>query len=189
MDSQINKPKSPFRWLLAIPIQVFINILMVPLGIWVDTSFWAAASRAQIEQQGFVEGHGIPIFTAIITLVGFGVTIYVTVAAIIGTVVSVVRTRRKQQMDEQQRKPKSPFRWLLVIPIQLGIDVLLVLLGIAADILLGSAGDGIPLITVWAILTGFVVTFFVIFAAVICMVVSRIRSEKNKTVSLFHMKE
>lgn len=178
------KPKSPYRWLLAIPIQLVINVLMVPLGFWIDMKFWEASARAMIEEQGYVEGHGIPIFTVLIPLIGAGVTIYVIVAAIICTVILLIKSHRNQQMDDQKSKSEPPYRWLLAIPIQLGIDVLLVLLGMGVDALRGYVeGRGIPVITVLTSLTVAVVTVFVTVAAIVCTVVSLIRARKNKTIT------
>lgn len=92
-DRQTDGKKSPYRWLWAILIQVVINVLLVPLGIWVDIKFWDASARAMIEAQGYVNGHGIPVFTLLLPLFGFVVTVIVTVAAIICTTVSVIREK------------------------------------------------------------------------------------------------
>ena len=181
MEGREHKAKSPYRWLLAIPIQLVINVLMVPLGVWIDMKFWEASARAMIEEQGYVEGHGIPIFTVLIPLIGAGVTIYVIVAAIICTVILLIKTRKNQQMDGQKSKSESPYRWLLAIPIQLGIDVLLVLLGMGVDALQGYVkGHGIPVITILTSLTVAVVTVFVTVAAIVRMVISLIRAGKVK---------
>ena len=95
MDRQERKTKSPYRWLLAIPVQMLINVLLVPLGVWVDMRFWEAA-RVTAEEQGYI-GHGIPVFTVLVPLAGAVVTVIVVVVSFICTIVSLVRLDRKQR--------------------------------------------------------------------------------------------
>lgn len=184
MDSQMHKPKSPYRWLLAIPIQLFINVLMGPLGFWVDMRIWEASRRAMIEEQGYAEGHGFPVFSVLIPLLGVIVTIFVIVTAIICTVVSFNRIKRNQHMNYQKPKPMSPYRWLLAIPIQLVINVLLVPLGMCIDISTGPIeGEIVPVFQILIPLMGVVVTVLVTVAAIACTVVSLIRARNNKEIT------
>lgn len=186
MDRLEQKPKSPYRWLLAIPLQLVINVLMVPLGFWADTLFWEKAAQSMMEEQGYVEGHGIPIFSVIIPLIGVAMTLFVIMASIFCTVVLLDRAKKNQQTAMQVHRSKSPYRWLLAIPIQLLNNVLLVPLGSLVDFLLWRAEDSASLggyswqeVSVFAILlplAGVVVTVLVTIAAIVCTVVSMIRA-------------
>ena len=186
MDRQEHKPKSPYRWLLAIPLQLVINALMVPLGFWVDTLLWERTAQSMIEEQGYVEGHGIPIFSVLIPLIGVAVTLFVIMASIFCTVILLLRARKNQQTAVQIHRLKSPYRWLLAIPIQLLANVLLVPLGSLADFLLWRAEDSawsagytwydVSVFAILLPLAGVVVTVLVTIAAIVCTVVSMIRA-------------
>ena len=179
MDSQERKPGLPYKWLLAIPIQIVINVLMAPLGFWIDTLIFKPNDEYL--------GHGIPIFSVLMPLFGAVVTLFVIMTAIICTVIPLLRAGKDQHRADQKHKSKSPFRWLLAIPIQLANNILLVPLGYLVDYLSwrssSTAFEKIGHDPVFAILipaVGVVVTVLVTIAAAVCTVVSLIRAIINR---------
>ena len=182
MDSQERKPGSSYRWLLAIPILIVINISMAPLGFWMDTLIFKPNDEYL--------GHGIPIFSVLMPLFGAVVTFCVIMTAIICTVVSLFRVGKDQHTAEQKNKSKSPYRWLWTIPIQLVNNILLVPLGYLAEYLLwrsfssnSAAYEVIGYEPVFALMIpamGTVVTILVMIAAAVCTVVSLIRAGINQ---------
>lgn len=171
MDSQERKPGSSYRWLLAIPILIVINVSMAPLGFWMDTLIFKPNDEYL--------GHGIPIFSVLIPLFGAVVTFCVIMTAIICLMASLFRAGKNQRSDEQKNKSKSPYRWLWAIPIQLTNNILLVPLGYLVDYLLWkSFSDSVFAILIPAV--GVVVTVLVTIAAAVCTVISLIRASVNR---------
>ena len=83
------RSKSPYRWLWMIPIQLIILVLSVPIGLRADMMFW---QYKYITRPPDAElGHGLPVFTIIMPLLGVGMTIVVIILSIIITMIAVYR--------------------------------------------------------------------------------------------------
>ena len=94
--SSKKKSKSPYRWLWMIPIQLIILVLSIPIGLRADMMFW---QYKYITRPPDAElGHGLPVFTIIVPLLGVGMTIVITVLSVIITVIAVYR-RWKRNSD------------------------------------------------------------------------------------------
>ena len=112
MDRQNHnwKLKSPYNWLLMIPLQLIVNVLMVPLGVWLDARIW---EKVDFPRTDFL--YLLPLLGGVVTGIVFSVSIVLT----------------KEAVDRQ--KHKTPYKWLLLIPIQLLSTVLMIPLGMFLD--------------------------------------------------------
>lgn len=81
------KSKSPFRWLWMIPIQLILLVLSVPIGLRADTMMWEYiyATRPPDAEPG----HGLPVLSILVPLLGVGMTAVITVLSIIITAIAV----------------------------------------------------------------------------------------------------
>ena len=69
-------PKSPIRaflWLLIIPAQLMVDVILISLGAYMDSRLF--------ENSG-VQGHGMPIFTVIMPIVALVLTIIAVIVSI-----------------------------------------------------------------------------------------------------------
>ncbi len=85
------KPKrerSPWLWLILIPIQALIVVL---------SFFGGSAIDAAIFSGGNGQGHGAPIFTMLLPLAALAVSVVVVVIAIIRLAVGLARRRRRRR--------------------------------------------------------------------------------------------
>ena len=88
MDRPIKK-KSPglaFLWLLLIPAQLIIDVILFFLGVSMDSIIFSG--------NGNVTGHGIPIFSIIMPLIAIGITFFVIILSIVLTAVRYSRIKR-----------------------------------------------------------------------------------------------
>ena len=171
MDSQERKSGSSYRWLLAIPILIVINVSMAPLGFWMDTLIFKPNDEYL--------GHGIPIFSVLIPLFGAVVTFCVIMTAIICKVAALFQAGKDRHTNDQKHKSKSPYRWFWAIPIQLINNILLVPLGYLVDYLLWKSFSD-PVFAILIPAVGVVVTVLVTIAAAVCTVISLIRASVNR---------
>ena len=90
------KERSPWLWLLLIPIQLVIAAALFAAG---------AALDAAIFSGGEGQGHGMPIFSVILPLLAVAVTAVVVIVAVTGLIVGLVRRsrRRRAQTEAEAR--------------------------------------------------------------------------------------
>ena len=87
------KERSPWRWLLLIPIQLVITALLFVLGAVIDAAIFSKAEG---------QGHGMPVFSMLLPLLGLIVTAVVVVVALTGLIVGLVRRGKGRKMSEQE---------------------------------------------------------------------------------------
>ncbi|MDE6924436.1 MAG: hypothetical protein K2P59_04115 [Acetatifactor sp.] len=72
-----------------IPIQLILLVLSVPIGLRADIMMW---QYVYITSPPDAElGHGLPVFSILVPLLGVGMTIVITVLSIIITAIAVYR--------------------------------------------------------------------------------------------------
>ena len=94
------RKKSPYRFLLAIPIQLAVNLALFPIGIGVDLLIFDVSEKRQIAEQGYAVGHGFPIFTILLPLAGFAVTAVVVIFSAVMAVGIACRGGRNKNGEE-----------------------------------------------------------------------------------------
>lgn len=98
------KERSPWLWLIPIPIQLVILALTFFGGIAIDAAIFSHGS-------GEAQGHGMPIFTIILPMIALVCTGIVVLVCVIGLIVSLVRRGRRRRAAEQipvQYQPYQP---------------------------------------------------------------------------------
>ncbi len=99
------RKKSPYRFLLAVPIQLAVNIALFPIGIELDLMLFEQSRQQQIAEQGYYElGHGLPVLTIVLSFAGLMVTAAVILVSVIVTVILVCRERRNREAAEAERE-------------------------------------------------------------------------------------
>ena len=98
------RKKSPYRFLLAVPIQLAVNIALYPIGIELDLMLFERARQQQIAEQGYAVGHGFPLLTILLPFAGLVVTAAVILVSVIVTVILVCRERRNREAAEAERE-------------------------------------------------------------------------------------
>lgn len=93
------KERSPWLWLIPIPIQLVILALTFFGGMAIDAAIFSHGS-------GEAQGHGMPIFTIILPMIALGFTVIVVLVCVIGLIVSLVRRSRRRKAAEQM--PQYP---------------------------------------------------------------------------------
>lgn len=96
------KERSPWLWLIPIPIQLVILALTFFGGIAIDAAIFSHGS-------GGAQGHGMPMFTIILPMIALGVTVIVVLVCVIGLIVSLVRRSRRRQAAEQMPPQYQPY--------------------------------------------------------------------------------
>lgn len=79
-----------------IPVQLILLVLSVPIGLRADIMFWQHVYNTRPPDAEL--GHGLPVFSILVPLLGVGMTIVITVLSIIITAIAVYR-RRKNNRD------------------------------------------------------------------------------------------
>ena len=96
------KERSPWLWLIPIPIQLVILALTFFGGIAIDAAIFSHGS-------GEAQGHGMPIFTIILPMIALAVTGIVVLVCVIGLIVSLVRRSCRRQSAEQLPPQYPPY--------------------------------------------------------------------------------
>ena len=88
------KERSPWRWLLLIPIQLAITVVLFIAGGAIDLAIFSG---------GEGHGHGVPIFSVLLPILALAVTAIVIVVALTGLIVGLARRgkRRKREAAEE----------------------------------------------------------------------------------------
>lgn len=81
--------RSPYRWLLLIPIQLLLNKVILIIGLYVDSKIMEPKPGAQ--------GHGAPFITFFAIAAAFWLTIIITIIAIRRMIVDI--KKRKYEED------------------------------------------------------------------------------------------
>lgn len=92
------KGKSPYRWLWMIPIQLIIFVLTIPIGLIADMIMWQHIYDTRPPDAE--PGHGLPVLSILVPLLGAGLTILIIGLSIIITAIAVYR-RWKRENDSQ----------------------------------------------------------------------------------------
>lgn len=85
--------RSPYRWLLLIPIQLLLNKVILIIGLYVDSKIMEPKPGAQ--------GHGAPFITFFAIAVAFWLTIIITIIAIRRMIVDI----KKRKYEEYEEDP------------------------------------------------------------------------------------
>ncbi len=94
------RERSPWRWLLLIPIQLVIGALTYYAGVRLDLAIFSG---------GEGQGHGMPIFSILFLIIVAVVTVIVIIVAIVGLIVSLVRRSRRRR--EEAARPAAAAPW------------------------------------------------------------------------------
>lgn len=89
--SKKQKQKSPFRHLIAIPIQIVIDIVILIAGVLIDVLIPADPN---------VLGHKAPAFTIFAFVLAVIITVIVVLIAVIRTIVGLVKQGKEKTKDE-----------------------------------------------------------------------------------------
>lgn len=83
--SRSNKDKTihPARWLLLIPLQLILDVVIITLCAYLDSNLFADAAQAQ--------GHPAPAFTMIGFILVFVLSVAAVLVAIIMFIASLIR--------------------------------------------------------------------------------------------------
>ncbi|MBP5311119.1 MAG: hypothetical protein J6Z05_11030 [Lachnospiraceae bacterium] len=89
--SRSNKDKTihPARWLLLIPLQLILDIVIITLCAYLDSNLFADAAQAQ--------GHPAPAFTMIGFILVFVLSAAAVLVAIIMFIASLIRKHSLKQ--------------------------------------------------------------------------------------------
>ena len=79
MEMTPKKERSPWLWLLLIPVQLVILVLSFLGGASLDLAIFSGG--------GETVGHGVPIFSVLFPLIALVVTVIVILVAIVGLIV------------------------------------------------------------------------------------------------------
>ncbi len=89
----IDRKKSParaFLWLLIIPAQLVIDMLLIALGAALDSRIFSSAEP---------QGHGVPLFTAILPMLGIIMTVIVVIVSVILVIVRYNAIRKSNEKN------------------------------------------------------------------------------------------
>ncbi len=95
--SRKKSPAKAFLWLLMIPAQLLIDVLLVVFGSSLDGMIFSGGPEDQ--------GHGVPLFTAIMPIIGFIMTVVVIIAAVVLVIVrysAIKKSNENRVMDQGQ---------------------------------------------------------------------------------------
>lgn len=85
----MEKNKSPLWWLLMIPIQLGISVLIVSVGVFADTRLWANV-------EADVLGHPAPVFTILAFLAAIGLFFLVSFISVTITIIKVIKNNKNK---------------------------------------------------------------------------------------------
>lgn len=88
----MKKKRSPFLWLLMIPVKILLDVVLFACGIGLDIEYW---SRQY--EKGTMQGHGVPF----ITIIFLGI---ICVTSVIVFLVSVIVTCVKLYLRSKAQK-------------------------------------------------------------------------------------
>ena len=91
--------RSPWRWLIPIPVQLVLGALTFIAGTRLD--LWLFSG-------GEGQGHGIPFFSVIFLIIPAAVTVIVVIVCIIGLIVSLIRSAKRRREPPQPTYPPQP---------------------------------------------------------------------------------
>ena len=88
------KERSPWLWLLLIPIQLVVAVLLFIAGALLDAGLFSGAEG---------QGHGMPVFSLLLTILAAAGTVIAILVALIGLTVSLIRrSKRRRRAAENQ---------------------------------------------------------------------------------------
>lgn len=94
------RERSPWLWLLLIPIQLVLGALTYFAGISLDLAIFSG---------GEGQGNGMPIFSVLLLIIAAVVTVIVVIVAIVGLIVSLVRRNRRRREAAVQPVAGAPW--------------------------------------------------------------------------------
>lgn len=86
--SRRRSPARAFLWLLMIPAQLLIDVLLIVLGASIDGRIFSSAEH---------QGHGVPLFTTILPMLGIIMTVIVVIVSVILVIVRYNAIRKSNE--------------------------------------------------------------------------------------------
>ena len=101
LPSKPKKTRSPYLWLLMIPIQLILDVIVFYLGVAFEVTHWEQLYYTENDMMG----HPLPLITFFIFFVLCGITVFVLVLSIILT----VSARERRLQNKKQKEPAERF--------------------------------------------------------------------------------